>query len=207
MSSPARTPHGAADVEKWIVEARGGNAEALARLLQLCRPYLLGVANRELGTALQARVAPSDVVQDSLLEACRDFPRFAGSTEIDLLAWLRQILHHNLANERRWHVETAMRSVDREVPLAESPPIELRHHILDAAESPSAEAQARERDEALEQALQQLPEHYRQTLLLHTLEGLTFAQIGERFDCSAEAARKVWGRAAKELEQRLGDAS
>jgi RNA polymerase sigma factor (sigma-70 family) len=71
--------------------------------------------------------------------------------------------------------------------------------------SPREHAQAQERSEALQRALRKLPEHYRQVLLLHTCEELTFAQIGERLHCSAEAARKLWGRAAKEFALVFGN--
>ena len=59
----------------------------------------------------------------------------------------------------------------------------------------------------LKRILGQLPEHYRQALFLRTYEGLSFAQVGKRLRCSAEAARKLWGRAAEELRKLLGDGS
>jgi RNA polymerase sigma factor (sigma-70 family) len=58
----------------------------------------------------------------------------------------------------------------------------------------------------LEDALQRLPKRYRQVLQLHTQGGMTFAQVGERLQCSAEAARKLWRRAAEKLAWVLGDA-
>ncbi len=153
---------------------------------------------------LQGRVAPSDVVQETLLEAARDFPIFRGGTEAELLAWMRRILWHNLANEHRRNVGTAARSIGREVPLAETPPAPAQQEPLDE-ETPSANARTRERDEGLEQALARLPEQQRQALVMRSTEGLTFAQIGARLGCSAGAARKLWGRAAEELARLLGD--
>jgi RNA polymerase sigma factor (sigma-70 family) len=139
------------------------------------------------------------------MEAWQDFAQFRGNGEADLLAWLRQILRHNLANERRRHIHSAMRSTRREVALSEAASSRLRIVASVGAESPAARVEDRERSETLEFSLRRLPEHYRQALCLHTQEGLTFAQVGGRLACSAEAARKLWGRAADELARLLGD--
>lgn len=195
----------AARLESWIVDARSGSRAALDHLFSTYRPYLLAAARQDLGAELRTRIDAADVVQDTLIEACRDFPHFRGRTEKDLLAWLRQILHNNLCNERRRHIRTAMRSVCCEVSLEEVAAEQMRNAARGAAQSPSAQAQAREENEALEQALRRLPDHYRKALLLHTWEEMTFAQIGEHLHCSAEAARKLWGRAAEQLIAVLRD--
>jgi len=202
VSSGPGIPREAAEVEKWIVEAQKGNREALGRLLEMCRHYLLLVANKELPPALWAKVAPSDIVQDSLLEAGRDFPRFDGGSEEELLAWLRGILRNNVANIRR-HFEAEKRQVSREVQLEDSAADALLHNVAAPTETPSKHAQAREQDEQLERAMQQLPEHYRQVLFLHTTDNLTFAQIAEKLGSTTEAVRKLWGRAVEELAKHL----
>lgn len=195
VSSGSDRPRQAAEVEQWIGEAHEGNREALGRLLDICRHYLLLLANQELTPALWAKVAPSDIVQDTLLIAGRDFPRFQGASEEELLNWLRGILHNNVANVQR-HFETEKRQVSREVPLAGLPPAKIPPGDED---TPSGVARAREQDEQLELAMHQLPEHYRQVLFLRTTENLTFAQIAEKLGSTADAVRKLWGRAVDEL--------
>jgi hypothetical protein len=59
--------------------ARAGSAEALGRLLEGCRAYLLLAANRQLDADLQAKGGPSDLVQETFLEAQKDFPPFQGA--------------------------------------------------------------------------------------------------------------------------------
>jgi RNA polymerase sigma-70 factor, ECF subfamily len=195
----------ALNVERWIVEARGGSRAALDRLLEACFPYLILIANRELCNVLRSRLDPMDVVQVTLMKAWRHFPQFRGQTELDWLAWLWQILLHNLANERRAHVQTAMRSVQREVRLNEAAASPRPDDSGSEPESPDRQAQAQELHEMLEGALRRLPTRYRQVLQLHTQEEMTFAQVGERLQCSAEAARKRWRRAAEKLARVLGD--
>jgi RNA polymerase sigma-70 factor (subfamily 1) len=199
MSMELEAPLPTGYVERWIAEARDGNGEASDRLFGACLPYLLAAASREFGSALRSRIDPADVVQDTLLEAWRDFPHFGGKTESDWLAWLRQILRNNLANERRRHIHSAMRSIHREISLDGTASPSLDRTVRDKAESPWARIETWERNEALEFSLQRLPEHYRQALCLHTQEGMTFAEVGGRLHCSAEAARKLYGRAAEEL--------
>jgi RNA polymerase sigma-70 factor (ECF subfamily) len=202
VSAKSERPREAADVERWIREALGGNREALGRLLDLCRHYLLLVASQELTPALQVKVSPSDIVQETMMEAGRDFLRFQGHTEEELLAWLRRILRNNVTNTRL-HFETGKRQIDREIPLTEAPLEDIQQNLLDRGESPSGLALVREQNERLEQAMQQLPQHYRQVLRQHTMDGLTFVQIAEKLGSTADAVRKLWGRAVEELAKRL----
>src|SRR5947209_3557782 len=81
MSGPAE------DAAQWLAAARTGSADALGRLLEACRGYLLLIGQRELDPALRAKGGASDLVQQTFLEAQRDFARFRGATEADLLAW------------------------------------------------------------------------------------------------------------------------
>jgi RNA polymerase sigma-70 factor (ECF subfamily) len=196
----------AANSERWIAEAHGGSRSALDRLLELCSPYLFAVAKREFSAALRSRLDPADVVQDTLLKAWQNFPSFRGAIESELLAWLRQILRHNLANERRRHMRMDLRSTRREVPLAKAAAMRQPDDAGSEAESPDMRALGEELHEVLEDALRRLPEHYRQVLRLHAQEELTFGQVAEQLGCSAEAARKLWRRAVEILVRLLGEA-
>jgi RNA polymerase sigma-70 factor (ECF subfamily) len=195
-----------ATVEEWIGEARQGSRAALNQLFGACLPYLLVAAHQDLNAALRSRIDAADLVQETLIEAYRDFPHFQGRSKKHLLAWVRQILHHNLANERRRHLTSAMRSVHCEVFLSETALNQLRDEAQSDRQSPAEQLEAQERTEALERALRKLPQHYQQVLFLRTWKELTYAQIGNRLQCSAEAARKLWRRATEELASILGAA-
>jgi RNA polymerase sigma-70 factor, ECF subfamily len=168
-----------------------------------CRQYLLAVANEELEADLQAKVGASDLVQDTLLEAHRDFGQFRGRSEAEVLAWLRQILLHNVANASRQYRQTDKRQIQREVHAAGS-----AHAWLDAladdGSTPSAQAVRREQDDALERALGQLPARLQRIIKWRTDERCSFEEIGRRMGRSSEAARKLWARAIDRLQQILG---
>jgi RNA polymerase sigma-70 factor (ECF subfamily) len=193
---------GSGQVESWLAAARQGSAEALGKVLESCRPYLLKVANEYLAADLQAKLGASDLVQDACLEAHRDFGRFTGLTEAEMLAWLRRILLQNLKNVTR-HYQRDKRQVGCEIGLADVHPKELTVPASSRDQSPSSQARARERDEALAQALAQLPEDQREIIRLRNYERLSFPAAGERMGRSPDAARKLWARAIGHLQRLL----
>jgi len=196
-------PPGSSQIESWLAAARQGSADALGRLLELCRPYLLKVAKENLDADLQAKLGASDVVQEAFLEAHRDFSCFHGWTEAEMLAWLRCILLHNLANMTRHYRQTGKCHVSREVNLGGVPLEDLAGPGSKEGKSPSSQAQARERDETLKRALARLPEEYQEIIRLRNYERLSFAEAGQRMGRSGEAARKLWGRAIDHLQRIL----
>ena len=100
-----------------IEGARQGDAECRERLFGLCRSYLGFVARSQIETWLRRKVDASDLVQETMLEAFRDFERFQGHSEQEWLAWLRKILNHNAADFVRRYRGTAKRAAGREVPF------------------------------------------------------------------------------------------
>src|SRR3954470_15181007 len=100
----------AGESARWLGPARAGSSEALGRLLEECRGYLLAVARQELDPRLWPKVSPSDVVQETFLEAHRDFKCFCGDTEKELLAWLRRLLLNNVADRTYRFLGTAKRA-------------------------------------------------------------------------------------------------
>src|SRR4051794_25209923 len=89
--------------EILLEQARAGDDAALGRLLEEYRRFLRLLARTLIGGALQARVDESDLVQETFLKAHRDFGTFAGGSEPELVAWLRQILVRSLADQARIH--------------------------------------------------------------------------------------------------------
>src|SRR5438270_11608096 len=106
------------DLGPLLASARGGEAPALGRLLERYRRYLGLLARLEVDRRLQGKLDPSDLVQEAFLEAHRDFAQFRGTTEAELLAWLRQVLVRNLANQVRRYLGTCGRDVRLERELS-----------------------------------------------------------------------------------------
>jgi RNA polymerase sigma-70 factor (ECF subfamily) len=203
MNPPAPDPSAfGRDVEAWIREARAGAPAALGQVLDPFRQYLLLVANQELPGELHAKLGPSDLVQQTFLEAQRGFGRFRGASEEELRAWLRRILLNLVANARRHYLGTDKRDVRREVPL--DPGADAAAEVPSPGadtDSPSALTRAEEDADQLRRALDGLSETARQVVRWRNYERCSFEEIGRRLGRSAEAARKVWVRAIERLRQ------
>jgi RNA polymerase sigma-70 factor (ECF subfamily) len=193
---------------RWLDIARDGSAEALGGALEACRTYLLLVANRELDPKLLAKGGASDLVQETFLDAQRDFATFRGHTDEEWRAWLRQTLLHNLANFTRRYRDTDKREVARETPIdAERSSGGGAAELAADMPSPSAEMILGERLHEVDAALSRLPDDYRRVIMWRYQEGRAFSEIAEAFGRSENAVRKLWFRAIERLQQELENAS
>jgi RNA polymerase sigma-70 factor (ECF subfamily) len=191
-----------------LAAARAGSSDALGRVLDDFRPYLLSVAGQALDADLQAKAGASDLVQESLLEAQRDFTCFAGQKRDQLQTWLVRILLRNVQNFRRQYRDTGKRDVGREVPLPVRGASALPGDCLAGNDSsPSGHAARGEKEDRLRRALARLPGHYRDVIAWRHRDGDSFVAIGARLGRTAEAARVLWGRALLRLKDELGDES
>ena len=190
---------------RWLPAARAGSREALGKLLESARRYLVSIARQELDADLRTKNSPSDLVQETFVEAQRAFGQFQGDTEGELLAWLRQLLLHRVGKVRRSFRDTQKRRLAREVALGGDSSSDGPAGALAAVNvpSPSGAAMEREQDQALQAALGRLPDDYRRVITLRYEEELPFEEIGRLLDRSPDAARKLWARAVERLHEEL----
>jgi RNA polymerase sigma-70 factor (ECF subfamily) len=191
-----------------LLERARSHGEARGQLLEHYRGYLTLLARLEIGRKLQGKADPADLVQDAFLEAHRSFPRFLGASEAEFLAWLRQILAHRLAKLLHRYLGTRRGDVRLERELAVE--VDQSSRLLDRAlmvlsSSPSQQARRREQAALLAEALQRLPEDYREVLILRHLEEQSFPEVAHRLGRSVEAVKKLWARAVPRLREVLGE--
>lgn len=199
MTSPQSDP--ADTFPDWLRAARSGSQPDLGRALEACRGYLFMIAEAELGSTLRPKAGASDLVQESLLDAQKAFDQFAGSTRADFIAWVGQILRHNLADLARRYRDAECRAVTREQSLADDPPPGAP---TGGTASPSAIVTRAEDEGRLRAAIARLPDESRLVLAWRQQDRLGWAEIGTRLGKSAEAARKVWFRAVERLREEMG---
>lgn len=191
-----------------IRRCRQGETGAREQLFARYQHYLYVLAQAQIGKRLRVKCAPSDLVQQTLLEAHRDFGGFQGQHEGELLAWLRRILAHNLFNEARRY-DTWQRDADREISIdqvrvgIDRSSVMLERCLLAAGPSPSQLAQQHEASVQLADALARLPEDYQTVLLLRIFEELPAEEVAQRMARSAGAVRMLQMRALTALRQEM----
>jgi RNA polymerase sigma-70 factor (ECF subfamily) len=185
-----------------LMEAQAGSNSSLGQLLQGYQNYLNLLADEELGSAIQVKASASDLVQDSFLEAKRDFGQFTGQSPQDFQAWLRRLLLNNVANVIRSYHGTEKRDISREVPAAHED-LNRMPLIADKGRTASSIVMKNEQLDALQLAIQKLPGHYQDVIQWRNYDRASFEDIGQRLERSAEAARKLWVRAVELLQQEL----
>jgi RNA polymerase sigma-70 factor (ECF subfamily) len=190
---------------KLLAEARRGAGDRLGKLLDLYRNYLILLAGSQLDRKLRPRVSPSDIVQETMLEAHRDFRQFRGETESEFVAWLRQILVNNLSRVIEMHVLAAKRDVRREISIeqiaaaSDRSTLRLCALLQGREETPSAQVERHEKAVVLADLLSQLSGQHREVIFLRNIQGLRFEEVASRMDRSVAAAKMLWLRAIKQL--------
>ena len=90
-------------------------------------------------------------------------------------------------------------------------PLDESAHLLDKAfvasySSPSQIVARREQVVRFANALERLPESYRNVILLRHVEGLPFAEVARRLKRSVDSVQKLWVRGLDRLRKEMGDA-
>ena len=171
------------------------------------RAYLQILASRQLGPALRRRVDSSDMVQQTLLEACRNWESFRGEDAGARAAWLRKILANVIARTAR-DLQAAKRDHRREESLEASlhhSSLQLEACLAATDPSPGHQAMRSERLLALCVALEELPEIQREVVLLHYCDGWKVREIAAETGRSAASVAGLLRRGLSGLRQALGE--
>jgi RNA polymerase sigma-70 factor (ECF subfamily) len=152
-------------------------------------------------------VGGSDVVQQTLLEAHRDFAQSRGRSVGEQAAWLRQILARNLANVVR-DQRRDKRDVARDQPLQaalDESASRLEDWVAAEQSSPSQQAERHEHAVRLAEALATLPNKQREAIVLRHWHGCSLIEIGESLGCTTAAVTGLLHRGLRNLRERLHD--
>ncbi|HEV3167062.1 MAG TPA: sigma-70 family RNA polymerase sigma factor [Isosphaeraceae bacterium] len=195
------------ETEQLLDLAAGGDDSARQQLLDQHRAQLRRMVAVRLDRRLATRVDPSDVVQESLVEAHKQLSDFLCRRPLPFTAWLRQLAWERILKLHRYHIGTQKRSVGREQQWPIGLPdesVQLLAGCLVASEtSPSRKAIREEQRDQVRAALGRLPPNDREILVMRVLEHLSAAEIATILGITERAAKARQTRALKRLRDLL----
>jgi RNA polymerase sigma-70 factor (ECF subfamily) len=191
------------DTRDLLQQARAGDRRAFELLFSRYRDYLRQVVELRLDARLRPRVDPSDVVQETQMEAFRRLADYLEREPMPFRLWLRKTAQERLGMAHRQHLGAARRAVDREVHLPDQSSWQLAGQYLAPGSTPSQHVSRRELIQEVQQAVAQLSSADREILLLRNLEGLSNQEAAHVLDIEPATASQRYGRALLRLRHLL----
>ncbi len=173
--------------------------------LEQYRSYLRLLAEMQLNPQLMVKVDASDIVQQTMLEAHRDFAVFQGKTETELKAWLTTILANNVISVAR-HYGREKRDSRREISLQErleQSSAVLHKQLVAEQTSPSMQLMKEERSQQVACALMKLLEAERESVVLKHFHNWSVAEIAQHLGRTDEGVAGLLRRGLKKLREHL----
>jgi RNA polymerase sigma-70 factor, ECF subfamily len=199
------------DTDELLRRAVQGDDQARQAVLIRHRKRLKHMVAVRLDHRLAARIDPSDVVQEALLDAARGLDDYLRQRPLPFYPWLRQLAWERLIELHRRHLHAHKRSVQREEPLSahlsDESALQLADCVLARQSSPSQRAIRSELRSRLRAALDQLDERDRDVLVLRHLEQLSTRETAAVLGIREGAVKIRHLRALERLRVLLGPES
>lgn len=196
------------EVQRLVELASQGDDQAWERLMSDHRPRLRRMVALRMDRRLQGRIDPSDVIQESYIDAARRLPEYAKNPSMPFFLWLRFLTGQRLLEQHRRHIGTKARNALREISLyqgafPETTTADLAAHLLGRLSTPSHAAMRIEQKIRLQEALNSLEPLDREILALRHFEQLTNGEAAEVLELDKSAASKRYTRALVKLKDIL----
>lgn len=160
-----------------VADLKAGSEDAFGILIAQYHQPLYSLIARSLTDPADA----ADITQEVFIKVFRSIRGFHG--ESSLRTWLYRIALHEASNQRRWWsrhkkqeltIDSTMDSTDsgnEGIPLAAT--------LADRGDSPFDLAAQAELRHQVEEALHQIPESFRNVVVLREIEGFAYEEIAE----------------------------
>ena len=177
-----------------VRRAQAGEKRAFELLVSKYQRRLL----RLLGRILHNQSDVEDIAQETFLKAYRALPKFRN--ESAFFTWLYRIA----VNTARNHISSKHNQVfvSDQIQSQDGETFSLLDNLTDG-ETPETHMHNREIIEALQKALDELPEQLRQAIELRELEGLSYEEIATTMDCPVGTVRSRIFRAREAISEQL----
>ena len=179
----------------FVSRLKANEDAAYDELVRMYSSPIYHVAYRMTGDAAEA----SDAVQDIFLKVFRNIGGFKG--EAALKTWIFKIAFSEILNRLRWWKR---RHRDTTLSLDESPNGNVPGHgVADAGPIPEEVLQAKERENAIQQALRRLSHEHRSIIVLRDIEGFSYTEIADVLGISMGTVKSRLARARADLKKSL----
>jgi RNA polymerase sigma-70 factor (ECF subfamily) len=188
-----------------LEQADLGDHSAIGRLLEHYRGRLRTSVARQFDRRLSSRVDPSDVVQETLIDARRRLPEYLRDRPVGFFPWLRGLANQRLIGSRRFHLGSSRRSVARERPDDQVSTAHVLDNLACDDTSPSGQVMRDEEHERMRQAIATLGQSDREILELRYFNHLPFEEIAEGLGAKTGAVKMRHLRAIERLRVQLDE--
>jgi RNA polymerase sigma-70 factor (ECF subfamily) len=181
------------DEQRWVRAAQNGDLQAFNLLVERYQTLAYNVAYRTLGHPEDA----ADATQDAFLSAFRAIRDFRGGS---FRGWLLRIVVNACYDARRRGRRRPATSMDAIVEELGDAPWADEH-----AADPEEVVLTRELREAIERALDRLPDDQRIALVLVDVQSLSYDEAAEAMECPIGTIRSRLARARARLRDLLDE--
>ncbi|MBL8860101.1 MAG: sigma-70 family RNA polymerase sigma factor [Planctomycetes bacterium] len=192
------------DKGKLAEAAAAGDAQAVARLLELHMPELRAFVRLRAGHEVRKHESSSDIVQSVCREVLQNIERFKHPSPAAFKQWLYTTAMRKISNRADyWRAEKREAARERSIPSEADQQSLLRcYHSFS---SPSRGLIVREEIERIERAFELLSEEQREIVTLAHIVGMSRAEIAEKIGKSEGSVRVTLHRALARLSELLSD--
>ena len=179
-----------------VARAQRGDDDAIEQLIQRHLSPLRAFVRARSGAALRLRESSSDLVQSACREVLQGLDGFEWRGEGSFRHWLFGVALNKLRTRAAFH------GAVRRDPAREAAASDAAQQLAEAYASvcsPSQNAIANELVANVEAALDRLPQHYREVILLSRIVGLSIGEIGEQLGKTENAVSVTLNRALAKL--------
>jgi RNA polymerase sigma-70 factor (ECF subfamily) len=181
------------DESELVTELQAGSETAFDWLVTHYHGPVYNLILSMLGNTSDA----ADGTQEVFLKAFRGIRCFRQGSS--LKTWLYRIAIREALNHKRWF----KRHLQKNVSIDAEPDGHNAIEIEDLSATPFDQLAAHEIQEAVQQALQEIPEVFRGAVILRDLEGLTYEEIAEVLECSVGTVKSRILRGRRALKELL----
>jgi RNA polymerase sigma-70 factor (ECF subfamily) len=196
------------EVRRLVDQAAQGDDAAWERLMSDHRPRLRRMVALRMDRRLNGRIDPSDVIQESYIDAARRLKEYSENPSMPFFLWLRFLTAQRLMEQHRRHLGAQARDAGREISLyhgafPEATTADLAAHLLGKLSTPSQAAIRVEQTIRLQEALNSLEPIDREILALRHFEQFSNGEAAEVLGLDKSAASKRYARALLRLKDVL----